>query len=336
MTTVSLRRVISWWDSHQVALYLLAIAVGGIIGLVTPGVAPVLETATNPVLALLLFATFLGVPIIELGRAFRDWKFLSTVVVVNFVIVPIVVFGLSRFVEDEQGLYFGLLLVLLTPCVDYVIVFTGLAGGSKTRLLAATPLLMLLQIMLLPLYLLVIAGPDLTGLVEIEPFVEAFVILIAIPLVGAAIVQAIARRYAIGRRIEEVMAAAMVPLMMLTLAVIIGSQIAAVGSEALTLLRLLPLYAGFAIIMLLVGVGASRVAKLDTPGTGAVIFSGVTRNSLVVLPLALALPVELAIAPLAVATQTLVELVVMVLFVRLVPALVRGSRSDTVSGSTGN
>ena len=141
MTTVSLRRVISWWDSHQVALYLLAIAVGGIIGLVTPGVAPVLETATNPVLALLLFATFLGVPIIELGRAFRDWKFLSTVVVVNFVIVPIVVFGLSRFVEDEQGLFFGLLLVLLTPCVDYVIVFTGLAGGAKVRLLAATPLL---------------------------------------------------------------------------------------------------------------------------------------------------------------------------------------------------
>ena len=191
---------------------------------------------------------------------------------------------------------------------------------------------MLLQIMLLPLYLLLIAGPDLTALVEIEPFVEAFVILIVIPLAGAAIVQAIARRCAIGRRIEKVMAAAMVPLVMLTFAVIIGSQIAAVGSEALTLLRLLPLYAGFAVVMLLVGIGASRVAKLDTPGTGAVIFSGVTRNSLVVLPLALALPAELAIAPLAVVTQTLVELVVIVVFVRLVPALVRSSQSDIVSG----
>ncbi|UTT63753.1 bile acid:sodium symporter [Microcella humidisoli] len=331
---MSIRRVISWWDSHQVALYLLAIAVGAIIGLVTPGVAPVLENATNPVLALLLFATFLGVPVIELGGAFRDWKFLSTVVVVNFVVVPIVVFGLSRFVEDDQGLFFGLLLVLLTPCVDYVIVFTGLARGSKARLLAATPLLMLLQILLLPLYLLLIAGPDLTGLVEIEPFVEAFLILIVIPLVGAAIVQAVARRYEIGRRIEAVMAAAMVPLMMVTLAVIIASQIAAVGSEALMLLKLLPLYAAFAIVMLLVGVGAGRVAKLDSPGTSSVIFSGVTRNSLVVLPLALALPEELAIVPLAVVTQTLVEIVVMVLLVRLVPALLRGSRSDALSGKT--
>ena len=103
--------------------------------------------------------------------------------------------------------------------------------------------------------------------------------------------------------------------------------IAAVGSEALALLRLLPLYAAFAVVMLLVGVGGSRVAKLDTPGTRAVIFSGVTRNSLVVLPLALALPVELAIAPLAVVTQTLVELVVMVLLVRLVPRLTRTTQN---------
>ncbi|WP_435909521.1 hypothetical protein [Leucobacter sp. W1478] len=176
------------------------------------------------------------------------------------------------------------------------------------------------------------AGPAITEQIEIAPFVEAFVILIVIPLIGAAIVQAIARRHKIGRRIEEVMVAAMVPLMMLTLAVIIGSQIAAVGSEALTLLRLVPLYAAFAAVMLLVGLGAGRAARLDTPGTRAVIFSGATRNSLVVLPLALALPAELAIAPLAVVTQTLVELIAMVVFVRLIPALTRTEPSRTLVG----
>ncbi len=50
-------------------------------------------------------------------------------------------------------------------------------------------------------------------------------------------------------------------------------------------------------------------------------FSAATRNSLVVLPLALALPAPLGIAPLAVVTQTLVELVAMVVLVRLVPML---------------
>lgn len=52
-------------------------------------------------------------------------------------------------------------------------------------------------------------------------------------------------------------------------------------------------------------------------------FSGTTRNSLVVLPIALTLPTDLQLAPLAVVTQTLVELVVMVVLVALVPRLTR-------------
>ncbi|MET0886840.1 MAG: arsenic resistance protein, partial [Mycetocola sp.] len=112
---------------------------------------------------------------------------------------------------------------------------------------------------------------------------------------------------------------------------VIGSQIAAVGSEALTLLRVVPLYVAFLIVMPLVGLAAGRLTRLDAPETRAVMFSGATRNSLVVLPLALALPAELAIAPLAVVTQTLIELVGMVVFVRLVPKLVPMGHGEKVS-----
>jgi ACR3 family arsenite transporter len=275
------------------------------------------------VLGVLLFATFLGVPLIDVGRAFRDARFLATILVVNFVVVPVVAFGLSRFVADDQGLLIGVLLVLLTPCVDYVIVFTGLAGGARARLLAATPLLMLLQIVLLPGYLWVFAGGDVVADVELLPFLEAFVFLIVIPLSAAAIVQAVARRHRVGRAVEGWFAGAMVPLMMATLAIVVASQIADVGSEAITLLRVVPLYIAFLVVMLLVGLAAGRIARLPIPETRAVVFSGATRNSLVVLPLALALPPALAIAPLAVVTQTLVELIGMVIFVALVPALTR-------------
>ena len=48
--------------------------------------------------------------------------------------------------------------------------------------------------------------------------------------------------------------------------------------------------------------------------------------SLLVLPLALALPAAFDLAPLAVVTQTLVELVAMVVLVRLVPRLVPARR----------
>jgi len=73
--------------------------------------------------------------------------------------------------------------------------------------------------------------------------------------------------------------------------------------------------------MVAVGIGVARLARLHAPAARALVFSGVTRNSLVVLPLALALPASLALAPLAVVTQTLVELVGMVILVRVLPKL---------------
>jgi len=206
-----------------------------------------------------------------------------------------------------------------------VIVFTGLAGGAREKLLAATPLLMLLQMVLLPGYLWLFAGPGAVALIEVAPFIEAFLLLIVLPLAAAAAVQLGGRRRRTARTaraVETVMQALMVPLMMVTLAVVVGSQIAAVGTEAVALLAVLPVYLAFLVVMVGVGLLAARLARLDVPAARALVFSGATRNSLVVLPLALALPASLALAPLAVVTQTLVELVGMVILVRLVPRLV--------------
>jgi ACR3 family arsenite efflux pump ArsB len=314
-------RTTLWLTRHQIPLYLVAIAIGTAGGLVAPAAAPALAATINPVLGLLLFATFLGVPVADIGRAFRGGRFLATLLLVNFVVVPVVVWGLSRFVASDRALLIGVLLVLLTPCVDYVIVFTGIAGGAKDRLLAAAPLLMMLQIVLLPVYLLLLADADAVALIDVGPFIEAFVVLILIPLIAAAIVQVAARRHRAARVVGEVMESLMVPLMMLTLAVVIGSQISAVGEKLGQLARVIPLYVAFLIVMPLVGLLAGRIAKLDRPATTALVFSGSTRNSLVVLPLALALPSVLALAPLAVVTQTLVELVGMLVLVRVVPRL---------------
>lgn len=320
-------RAQSWLERHQVVLYVGAIALGVAVGLGIPGTQPALQSSITPALMLLLFATFLSIPLIGIGRAFRDRRFLATVLLVNFVVVPAVAYALSRFVAGDPALLFGVLLVLLTPCVDYVIVFTGLAGGSRERLLATTPLLMLLQIVLLPGYLWVLVGPETSGLIEVAPFVEAFLLLIVVPLAAAALVQWLARRGGepggVGRAILRAMDSAMVPLMMLTLAVVVGSQIAAVSTQLGRLAAVLPLFVVFAAVMLGVGIAAGRFARLDPPGIRALVFSGVTRNSLVVLPLALALPQAFALTPLVVVTQTLVELGVMVAFVRLVPRLVR-------------
>lgn len=314
-----MRAEVEWMARFQVRLYLVALLVGLLVGLLFPVVAYPAGAAINPVLGLLLYATFLGVPFRQIGQAFRDWRFPTTVLVVNFIFAPVVVWSLSRIVAHDQVLLVGVLFVLLTPCVDYVIVFTGIAGGAKDRLLAAAPLLMLAQMLLLPLYLWVFVGAEFVAAVDLAPFLEAFLLLIVLPLAAAVLTQLAAARTRWGRALETVVLGVMVPLMMLTLAIVVASQIGGVSAQLDSLLLAIPVYVLFAAIMVPIGAVAGKVARLDIPGQRAVVFSGATRNSLVVLPLVLALPAAFALAPLVVVTQTLVELIVMVIFVRLIP-----------------
>ena len=326
-------RVLPWLDRHQIALYLAAIGAGVVIGLLVPG-AHHLEAAIEPVLALLLLATFLGVPFAAISRALRDVRFLAAVGVTNFVVVPVIAYGLSRFVADDPALLFGVLLVLLTPCIDYVIVFAGLAGGASDRLLAAAPLLMLAQILLLPVYLLLLIGQEGVAVIEVGPFARAFLVLIVIPLAAAALIQALGRRHRAARRVERSMLGSMVPLMMATLLTVVASQAAAVAASAGRLLVLVPIYVGFLVLATAAGILVARIFRLDVPATRALAFSGATRNSLVVLPLALALPAPLALAPVVVVTQTLIELIGMVMLVRLLPRLVPAVRPPSAGAES--
>lgn len=306
-----------WWDRYQVPLYLAAILIGGVAGLGAPQIAPVATSFINPVLMVLLYATFLGIPLTRLGGAIRDTGFLGAVLMLNFLIVPVVVYGLSRFIAHDQVLLVGVLLVLLAPCIDYVIVFTGLAGGDHARLLAAAPLLMLLQILLIPLYLRLMAGSELFRIIDLAAFAEAFLLIIVVPLVLAALTQVLG-----SVRIKRLAEAAMVPLMMLTLAVVVAAQIDAVSHQLGQLVQVIPLYIAFPMIMVPAGMATARLWAQPPAAARAVVFSGATRNSLVVLPLTLALPPAFGLAAVVVVTQTLVELIAMVIMVRFIPRLV--------------
>ena len=120
----------------------------------------------------------------------------------------------------------------------------------------------------------------------------------------------------------------MVPLMMLVLALVVGSQIGEVRAEASSLIGVAVVYAAFLAVMALLGTGLARLFRLDVASSPALTFTGATRNSLVVLPLALALPDRYELAAVVVVTQTLVELLGMVAYVRLVPRLIPIHRSD--------
>lgn len=317
-----MRTAVDWMERHQVPLYLSSLALGATLGLIHPGIAHPAELTITPALGLMLYATFLGIPFAKIGQAFRDWRFLAAALVLNFVLVPVVVWLLSRIVAHDQVLLVGVLFVLLTPCVDYVIVFVGLAGGAKGRLLAAAPLLMLMQMLLLPPYLWMFVGAEFVASVDLAPFIQAFLLLIVLPLASALLTRLAASRSRWGRRVQEIGLGAMVPLMMLTLAVVVASQIADVGVRIGSLVLATLVFVLFAAAMVPIGMAAGRLARLDAPSSRALVVSGATRNSLVVLPLVLALPAAFDLAPLVVVTQTLIELIVMVVFVRLMPRVI--------------
>ncbi|MFJ7329557.1 arsenic resistance protein [Streptomyces cyaneofuscatus] len=315
------RGAVERMEHHQVAVYLAAMALGALLGLAAPSFGPGLEHLINPVLGALLFVTFLQVPAAELLRSLRDGRFLSAALVVNFVAVPLVVAALFTFLPADRAVRLGVLLVLLCPCVDYVIVFSGLAGGSARRLLAVTPVLLVAQMVLLPVFLYAFLGSGLADIVEAGPFLEAFAFLIVIPLALAWGLQAWAGRREGGRKVSDAATTTMVPLMAATLLVVVASQVPKVGGNLTDVAAVVPFYAVFLVVMAFAGKAVARLFRLDVPGGRAVVFSGATRNSLVVLPLALALPDAYAIAAVVVVTQTLVEVVGMVLHVRAVPRL---------------
>ncbi|MFD8620811.1 MULTISPECIES: arsenic resistance protein [unclassified Streptomyces] len=321
MTGDAPRGAVEVMEHHQVAVYLAAMALGALLGLAAPAAGPGLEQLINPVLGALLFVTFLQVPAAELLRSLRDGRFLSAALVVNFAVVPLVVAALFTFLPDDRALRLGVLLVLLCPCVDYVIVFSGLAGGSARRLLAVTPVLLVAQMVLLPVFLYAFLGSGLADIVEAGPFLEAFVVLIVIPLALAWGLQAWAGRRESGRKVSDAATATMVPLMAATLSTVVASQVPKLGGNLTDVAAVVPFYAGFLVVMAFAGKAVARLFRLDVPGGRAVVFSGATRNSLVVLPLALSLPDAYAIAAVVVVTQTLVEVVGMVLYVRAVPRL---------------
>ncbi|MEQ4197064.1 bile acid:sodium symporter [Streptomyces sp. YIM 103828] len=308
-------------EVHQVAVYVGAMVAGALVGWAAPGLAPGLEHAVNPVLGALLFVTFLQVPAAELFRSLREGRFLAAVLVVNFVVVPLVVAAMFTLLPADQAVRIGVLLVLLCPCIDYVIVFSGLAGGSSRRLLAATPLLLVAQMVLLPGFLYLFMGAELAEVVEVGPFVEAFLVLIVIPLALAWTVQGWAARRPAGRRAADAAGTAMVPLMAATLLTVVASQVPKIGDSLGDVAAVVPFYAAFLVAMAFAGLAVARLFRLGTPAGRAVVFTGATRNSLVVLPLALALPDRFAAAGAVVVTQTLVEVVGMVVYVRLVPRL---------------
>lgn len=293
-------------ENHQIKIYFFTIFTSLFISLFFPKLS--FETLINPALAFMLFVTFLQVPISSLVKAFKNLRFLFALLISNFVLIPILVLGLIQFLPDNFLLKLGVLFVLLTPCVDYVVTFSHLGKADSKLLLASTPILLIVQMLLLPVYIGIFLGEEAALYIEIEPFLEAFLTLIVFPFFLAALMQVFSRKSVFMEKSSEILSLFPVISTAFVLFVVIVSVIAKFSQALNEIFYALPIYVVFSIFAPIVAILFAKVFALKKEEKVALAFSSSTRNSLVILPLALAIPNALPIVPAVIVMQTFVEL----------------------------
>ena len=166
-------------------LLIIAAALAGIgLGCMTPFCAAASHIIT-PALMALLYVVFLSADGSELRAAFQNIRFTLTAAAVNFLWTPVFSYGLGLlFFHENIDMQLGLMMLLVTPCTDWYLVFTAQALGNTVLGASILPLNLALQILLLPVDLALFYG-DAIRITDAEVVRSALVVLL-LPLGLAA------------------------------------------------------------------------------------------------------------------------------------------------------
>lgn len=175
-------------DLSDPAILLCAAALGVGLSASLPGCTSVAERLIPPFLMAVLWSLFARVSLARLGEAARDGRYLLAAVALNFVSTPLVAFFLGwLFLRDCPVLWVGLVLALITPCTDWYLIFTELAGGDLHRNLILLPWNLILQLALLPVYLWLFTQTLVPQ--ELSSLARAFTMYVALPLAAGQLLR---------------------------------------------------------------------------------------------------------------------------------------------------
>ena len=137
----------------------LAIILGLVTGHFLPTAGETLDAFIDPLVMGLLALLFFEVRFAPLREASRHLGFLSIAWVTNFILIPILGWGIaSLFFGQEPALFAGLLLYFLFPCTDWFLAFTRIAKGDVALGSVLIPINLISQLLLFPTYLSLFIG----------------------------------------------------------------------------------------------------------------------------------------------------------------------------------
>ncbi len=304
---------------YQTVIIAVAVAAGLLAGQI-PGVGTYAEYFIVPFLMVMLFGLFLNIPVRDLLNSFSNLKFSVLSAAINFIWTPLLAYVLGLLLlQSQQNLWIGFVMLMVTPCTDWYLIFTGTARGNMPLSASVLPLNLILQIILLPFYLLLFFGKS--GTVDTASLFESIVLVLLVPFFLAQIVKFTAEKLNKTPLVEK----RGLPFFEKSQVIFLGLAIAAMfasqggyltGNAEVVLILLLPLLLFFA-VNFIVGRLASAVFKLSYEDSASLNLTTLARNSPIALAIAVtAFPDEPLIA-LALVIGPLIELPVLALVSQL-------------------
>lgn len=253
-------------------------------------------------LVLMLFFVFLGVDIKKITKSFTDLRFSVSALLINFLWTPIFSFALARiFFPGNTSLQTGFIMLMVTPCTDWYLIFTALANGNVALGSSILPLNLMLQIILLPVFLFIFVGQKVSFGAGLA--VQSILFVLVIPLAAACMVKLISGKAAVN--LEKILAKNdAVQFVLLCLAIV--SMFASEGSTLIDNLNifvklLFPLVIFFAVNLFL-SLFTGKKLKLPFRDVVPLVFTTSARNS----------PVALAIAVIVFPLDPVISLVLVI------------------------
>ncbi|MDR2826721.1 MAG: bile acid:sodium symporter [Candidatus Adiutrix intracellularis] len=161
-------------------IFMLGAITLGLVGGQSPFISARAGSLIIPALMAMLFGLFLSIPLTNLKKSFFNVKFTVASLSLNFIWVPFLGWVLGGlFLADHPDLRIGYIMLLVTPCIDWYLVFTGLAKGNVELSAAILPLNLIIQVILLPVYLFLFTG--LMGYVDFKLLLKSIFLVLIIP-----------------------------------------------------------------------------------------------------------------------------------------------------------
>ncbi|MFN6945886.1 MAG: arsenic resistance protein [Cytophagaceae bacterium] len=291
-------------NKYQSLIIALAIVIGILIGQLESGKVYA-QYLIVPFLMMMLFGVFLNIPSRNLLKGFYNLKFLFSNTIVNFLWTPVFAYFLGYiFLKNELNLWIGFLMLMVTPCTDWYLIFTGIAKGNTSLSASILPLNLFLQIILLPIYLFVFFGR--TGYVDTAVLYESVLLVLVIPFVLAQLFKYVSGKIKFGKYIEN----KVLPFFDVGQVIFLGLAIMAMFASQgdyltknieIFLILLVPVLLFF-VINFFLGQIISRFMKFNYEDTASLNLTTLARNS----------PISLAIAITAFPDEPLVALALVI------------------------